>query len=576
MAKTNTKKKKKVIDLETKKNKKNEGVVISSKAIKAPPDIDTDDHMSKFVLSFFDKELKKEFVSFLQQKAEIIPIEEARDKKKKRTKTKYKQEGEEPISFKEVTSFANPAFSMGSSFSPEEYNPETIDVSTFTLMRRDPQLAAGLAVIKLPIISLPWRIECDDINISKTVEWALNNVWRELVSSSLLAVDYGFACHEKVWERDHVKVSTVDEDGKETVYHDGDLAYYKKIKPNHPESVSMKFDKYQNLIEVIQQSTYSSRKIELPVRKVFIFTNSMEFGNPFGVSRLKNAYKVWYWKELLYQFMMQYYERRGTPPAVATVPPGKSRDSAGNEHNNMDLGLRLASSLISSSVAVIPYQVNKDSSENMWKLEFLKDDARGPMFVEAMSHLDARCLRSIYVPENIATSDGGGGYQGVSVNADLFLMSEKGLIADLENSVNRQVIKPFVDANYPPEKRRPALLKLDPLDWNRKIALKEIFIEMLRNIDTMIQMGVAPKIVPSLKKMAQVLEIPIETWKDHTGMEGIPMEEEEKDGGGNPKKVAGRKKTARKSTSQTEQRKRRGPEDRRANRDRRIDPTKKK
>ena len=523
--------------------------------------------MMKFINGFFDDQLKKEFNEFML--AKVTDINVARSKKNKDADEKeYKKEGKEPISFKEFTSHNYPDFSA---FSPEEYNPDNIDVTTYTLMRRDPLLAAGLALIKLPVVGLPWRINCDDEKIAKTVSWAISRIWKSLVKSSLLAVDYGFSAHEKVWERDNVKISKIDKSGKEEVYHDGDLVYYKKIKSNHPETISMKFDKLQNLEEVIQQSSYGNSDIRLPVRKVFIFTNEKEFGNPFGVSRLKNAYKVWYWKELLYQFMMQYYERRGTPSTLATVPPGKSLDSSGAEINNMELGLRLASSLIGSSTAVIPYTANKESGENMWKLEFLKDDARGPMFVEAMQHIDAMCLRSIYVPENLLIKEGGGAYGGVSVHADLFLMTEKGLIADLEEAVDNQIIKPFIEANYSPSKRRPANIKLDPLDWNRKIMLKELFTEMLRNVDTMIQKGVAPTLIPSLEKMAENLEIPMETWKDYTGREDIPIQEEGQVGGGDS-----RVKTRRESVPQESARKKRQPGDRRADRDRKVDTTKTK
>ena len=50
-------------------------------------------------------------------------------------------------------------------------------------------------------------------------------------------------------------------------------------------------------------------------------------------------------------------------------------------------------------------------------------------------------------------------------------MTEKAIVTDFEEAVNTQLIEPFVNANFPPEKRRAAYLKMDPLDWNRKIAL---------------------------------------------------------------------------------------------------------
>jgi len=526
--------------------------------------------ISKGIMSYFDDELKLEFSRFLQEKAskKVVPLNKGK-------RGKYEKEGKEPISFKEVTSYKNSLFSFPGKYSPAEVNPETIDVDTFTLMRRNHQLAIGLSVIKLPIMALPWSVHCDDLVITKTVTWMLKRIWKKLIKTSLMAVDYGFASHEKVWERNKIKISDIDKEGKETVYYSGDLVYFKKIKPHHPESIKMEFDELQNLLNIVQEGGIAfSKDIVLPIRKCFLFTNDEEYGNPFGVSRLKNAYTVWYYQSLLLQFMMQYFERRGTPPTVATAPPGKSQDSSGNEIDNLELALRLATSLISSSVAVIPYQSNKDSRENKWSLDILKDDARAPMFVEALVHLEARMLRALFVPEGIISSDEKGGSGSNSVSADIFLMSEKGLISDLEEAINTQIIKPFIEANFEPAKWRPAEIKLDPLSFERKIAVKEIFVEMLRNVDTFIQMGIAPNLLPSLEKMAAILEVPIESFKDATGLDPLEFKEmfetakaasktNEKTNG-----IASRKKPRGTSTDQTMDRRRSNPTSRRADRKR--------
>ena len=498
-------------------NAKKKTRIVSSKVPKLKkPAISASDPMAKMIMSHFDDELKKEFAQFLAEKAKVIPIKKGvKDSKR----GEYNKGGKEPISFKEITSYGNPLFSAGNKFNSAEVNPDTIDVQTYSLMRKNYQLAIGLAVIKMPIISLPWIVECDDQEIKKTVEWMIKRIWKKLIKTSLMAVDYGFAQHEKVWERDNIKISEIDKKGKETVYHKGDLVYYKKIKPNHPESIRMKFDDKQNLIEIIQESSsISSEDITLPIRKCFLFTNDEEYGNPFGVSRLKNAYTVWYYQTLLLQFMMQYFERRGTPPTVATAPPGRTQDAGGSEIDNLELALRVATSLISSSVAVLPYQPNKDGSENMWKLETLSDDARAPMFIEALGHLEARGLRALFIPEGIVASGEKGGSGSNSVSADLFLMIQKGLITDIEDSVSEQIIKPFVEANFPPDKQRLATIKLDQLSFERKITVKEIFVEMLRGQSTAIQMGVAPNLIPSIEQMAAILEIPLETWEDATGL----------------------------------------------------------
>lgn len=496
---------------ESKADIKKKYKTVSSRSLKIKNPIpDPSNPLATMIMGHFDNELKREFATFLQEKAKVIPID------KNKPKGEYHKEGKEPISFRELTSFKNPLFSAPGKYSPDEVNPETIDVDTFTLMRRNYQLAIGLAMIKLPIIALPWRIECDDREIEKTTEWMMKKIWKKLAKSALMAVDYGFASHEKVWERKTVKISEIDKEEKETVYYKGDLVYFKKIKPHHPESIKMKFDEKQDLIEIIQEGSIGN-DISLPIRKCFLFTNDEEYGNPFGVSRLKNAYTVWYYQSLLIQFMMQYFERRGIPPTVATAPPGRSQDSAGTEIDNLELALRAATSLISSSVAVLPYQQSKEGRDNMWKLESFKDDARAPMFIESLSHLEAKCLRALFIPEGLISTQEGGRTGSTSVSADLFLMGQKSLMSDIEEAVDKQLINPFLEANFPPDKLREAHFKLDQLSFERKITIKEIFVELIKGIDSMIQMGIPPNIMPSLEKMAKILEIPTETFKDATG-----------------------------------------------------------
>lgn len=424
----------------------------------------------------------------------------------------------QPIDFKKLAYYANPAVDTVTQ-DIGVYNPDTIDASTYELMRKDPQLAAGLALIKLPIMSLPWRIESDDEDVANTCAFILKPVWKSLIKTMLTGVDFGFAAHEKVWERKNIAVQSMrktSEGSKERkkTHYKGDAVVFRKIKPLHPTSIAMKFkdDEFQGLI----QTSPKGEEVEVPARKAFVFTHDEEFGNMFGKSRLKPAYKIWYWKELLYQFMLQYYERRGTPTTVVTAPPGKTVDSDGNQKDNIQLALELGASLINNSVAALPYEESQNGSDNMWSIDYLQDDRRGTMFVDAIKHLEAKCFLALWVPEDLGDRGARGSFAQTTVIVDLFLMSEKGLITEIEDHVNKFLLPQIISFNFPPEKRSRAYFKMDQLDWNRRLAVKEIFIEMLKNVDTMVQVGILPRLIPDFEKMAEILEIPMSTFDEAT------------------------------------------------------------
>lgn len=450
------------------------------------------------------------------------------------------KEKPKPFDFKALTKYANPALDTVQA-NIGVYNPDTIDATIYEKMREDPVLAAALAMIKLPIMALPWRIECDDVDVSETVAYILKPIWKSLIQSTLTGVDFGFSAHEKVWERRNITVTSYRASGegkkeRKKTHYSGDAAVLKQVKPMYPSSVSFKYD--DDVFEGIEQEAAAgaSEGAEIEARKCFLFTHNGEFGNLFGKSRLKPAYKLWYWKELMYQFTLQYYERRGSPPIIVTAPPGTTEDpSTSVVKDNLAIALDLGSSFINNSVGAIPYEESKVGKENMWKVEYLLDDRRGAMFIEAIDHLDAKCFLALWVPESLGKGEGGS-FAQTSVIVDLFLTSEKALVSEIENTVNHQLIPQIISYNFPPEKRVPAYIKMDQLDWNRRLAVKEIFIEMLRNIETMIQSGVWPRLIPDIQKMADLLEIPVEIFTE-------AVEKQETDVNIDPKKIKPRRRS---------------------------------
>jgi len=490
------------------KKKKRTPIKVASKAL--IPGRDYGNYM-KFAEQFFDKELQESFSSFLKGDVGV------RGKAPKKKDT--------IIDIRERTRIENPAFSLVA----EEYgayNPETIPSTTFDLMKKDPQISAGLAFIKLPIIALPWRIECDDKGIAKFVEYALKKIWRKMVRSMLTSVEYGFASHEKVFMMEKIKIAQRKEGGEREVYFNGNALLYKKIKPHHPDSITIQLDEKDNVVGVTQNQA-AGKEVTIKMNKALLFTHDEELGNPFGQSRLTAAYKFWYWKELLYQFMLMYFERRGSPPVVATAPLGSSTDNFGNRRGNLDVALDLAASLLSNSVAALPYQTNKNTNENMWGLDYLLDDKRGEMFIQAINHLDVMLLRALWIPET--TVDSGASYGQASIHADLFLMAEKGLITDIEGAVNDQIIPTLVQANFRPNRVCECTVEMESLDFNRKLALKELFIEMMRNMDNMVQIGMRPKVYPDVEKMAKILQIPISALDEQVEI-GEPIGDEDEEG----------------------------------------------
>jgi hypothetical protein len=472
--------------------------------------------LKDFMGSVFDKQLQEQFSTFLEGTVKV-----------RGKKTSDNEDEISSVSLRELTRHENPAITNVQVLYGI-FNPDDITLDTYDLMKEDPTVSAGLAFIKLPIFALPWRIECDDERIRLFVENAMKRVWRKLVRSLLTAVEYGYSSHEKVFEMRNMKVESKTPNGSVKKHFDGRALIYKKFKSHYPDSIRVKIDKNDNFNGIVQLQT-GGKEIPLKKFKCFFFTHEEEFGNVFGKSRLKPAYKYWYWKEILYNFMLMYYERRGSPPVIAHAPPGKGKDASGNRIDNLQTALDMGSSLLSSSVVALPYEQAKNGNDNQWGVDYLLDDKRGEMFIAAIEHLDSAILRALWIPERAILQGKTGSYSMASVHADLFLMAELGLVNDVEDAIDEQVIPLLVQANFKPEDRMPCYFRMDSMDWNRKIALKEIFLEMIRNVDNMVQAGHKPIKLPSLEQMAKILQIPVDDFEAEVEPDSLASKEDPND-----------------------------------------------
>jgi hypothetical protein len=171
--------------------------------------------------------------------------------------------------------------------------------------------------------------------------------------------------------------------------------------------------------------------------------------------------------------------------------------------------------MIENSVVTLPYEETKDGRSNKWDVAYLHDEKRGTMFTDAIVHLETQILRGLLVPERVVTQDiSTGSYSMAATHAEAFLLSQEGLTTAMEDAVNEQLIPPLVEFNFKPKSRISCKLHIEGLQHDRKRLLKELFIEMVRNLGTFARQGVVPSALPNLVEMADILKIPMNIVQD--------------------------------------------------------------
>lgn len=381
---------------------------------------------------------------------------------------------------------------LGGSLGP--FDPAGVTLEDYAKMRHSPQIAAGLGVIKGPLLAAQWWVECEDKAIEAFIGAQLKRLWYPALRGMLLALDFGFSALEKVWVLDgrgEGSVSPTNNGGEVKVS-------LKKLKDLDPRTLEILADERGDFAGLKQ--TYP-KEVTLPPEKCLIFTHQKEFGNLYGTSRLRPAYEPWYWQSLMYQFCNRYFERRGAPPIKATAPPGKTL-VAGTEKDNLDLIYQAAAGLKDNAVVAMP-SLRDGQGNRLWDLEFLEDDKRGEMFLAYIEHLDQKILRALLVPDRLITQQEAGSYALARVHADIFLMQEEALLADILDHLNSYLLPQMVIYNFGAGAPR-AYVRSEGLSADTKPLLKEVFLEMVRQ----------GRAYPAAEELAKALGIKIEESKE--------------------------------------------------------------
>jgi phage gp29-like protein len=312
-------------------------------------------------------------------------------------------------------------------------------------MRNDDQVKLTLNFKKVLVHGRAWEIKPasdseTDKDIAEFVEFNLrkNINLKKIIKEQLTALDYGFSLSEIVWE-------VTDYKGSRSLM-------IKDIKGKDPERLEAKLDKYGNILNWRQDegTTPGAEEVTVPTSKVWYYAHQSEFGNPYGLSDLRAAYKSYWAKKFLTNFWNVFLERLGSPMMMMKYPQGSSEDLKQTLQN-------ILKGLSTKTEVLVPEGVE------VQLIEAMRSSGQAT-YHDALTYHNNAIARAILM---VAMFGAGG--DDVKRGADsqsrlhlrvLFKMADD-LAQELIRTFEEQVIKQLVDYNFPNVEEYPKFVWQD-------------------------------------------------------------------------------------------------------------------
>lgn len=384
----------------------------------------------------------------------------------------------------------------------EEFNPDSISISVYKKMLRDPVIRLTMFILKGWISGLKFRIRSNDPRIEAVTKYVLKRIWKRLIRDMLDAVAFGFMFGEKVFQREQVQLTQNVDGGEEETVFNGKIVSLRKIKFLDPDQ-NFKFFKTKNdEISRIEQRQ-RSKVVSVDKSKIFWFALDGHFSGIFGSSRFKNSYEDWYHDRINKQMMLRHTERCGSPPLKIRHPEGTINDN-GTIKGKDEVAVTMGKSYLNQGVVILPSEVD-DKGNFMWDVGFDEvENSSNKAFIEVSEQLNANKVRGVGIPSGVVF--GKSTFDAAESQSEIMLVVVEDIVDQIEETIQKELVDQLVEINFGPAYVGTTKIEIDKSALGRRKLFKDILVNTLRVAGS--QFEYRPNMFPDLVGLGEELGIP--------------------------------------------------------------------
>ena len=308
-------------------------------------------------------------------------------------------------------------------------NDKTVPYKTGKAILRDTQVSTGFDILKYLLSSKQWILtntneESEEVyefinEMLKGMETELNTIVKQMTS----AIAWGFNVHEIIYDV---------EDGK---------LVCKDLVPVHIKTLQNNpfvYDDDGALVGIHQQ--YQGVDVEIPINKVLLYSYNSPYDEHEGQGLLYDFLPIVEDKENLMDWLMTFAEKNGSPTLYGKTNNPTSRDemlSAFDDISDGTTGMVLG---VEDEVGV------------------LESTHKGETFFSTLQYKDNQIFRRLFIG-NLLLGDNSqtGTYAQSQTQLDFTTKVYDGILEEIANTIQEQLINPIVSFNYGANTKAPVI-----------------------------------------------------------------------------------------------------------------------
>lgn len=285
----------------------------------------------------------------------------------------------------------------------------------------DTQVSTGFDILKYILSSKQWVLVANEkdeqgvYDFINTMFFNMETELTEIVKQAITAIPWGFSVHELIYD--------LNSDGKLIVKNA--LPIHIKTLQNEPFT----YDDNGELVSIHQ--SYNGEDIEIPRNKVLKYSFNANYDEDYGNGLLYDFLPIVEDKLNINEWLMTFLEKHESPVLYGKTSNPVSRDAMLNGFEEIQQG--------TTGMVV--------GSED--ELGVLESSHRGETFFQTLQYKDNQIFRRYYLG-NLLLGDNSqtGTYAQSQTQLDFGKLVFDGILEEIANCIQKQIINPIVEANY--------------------------------------------------------------------------------------------------------------------------------